>query len=190
MQPQTVYAPNASPQAFPQPADLPQQGPGMPLASPHKPGGQPAAVAGIPVAGDGWRSGLFDFMDDPMNALVTAFFPCLTFGQIAEIVDDGHTTCGTSGLLYGAIAFLIGMPCLLSCTYRTKLRNKFGLPEAPGPDWVTHFLCEWCALCQEYRELQHRGWDPSIGWQGNLARNQNMQPAPAMMAPMNQRMMA
>ncbi|WRX16925.1 PLAC8 motif-containing protein - like 10 [Theobroma cacao] len=190
MQPQTVYAPNASPQAFPQPAYLPQQGTGMPLASPHKPGGQPAAVAGIPVAGDGWRSGLFDFMDDPMNALVTAFFPCLTFGQIAEIVDDGHTTCGTSGLLYGAIAFLIGMPCLLSCTYRTKLRNKFELPEAPGPDWVTHFLCEWCALCQEYRELQHRGWDPSIGWQGNLARNQNMQPAPVMMAPMNQRMMA
>ncbi|KAL4351996.1 hypothetical protein GQ457_06G039030 [Hibiscus cannabinus] len=56
-------------------------------------------------------------------------------------------------------AFCIGMPC----TYRTKLRSKFGLPEAPAPDWVTHFLCEWCALCQEYRELQHRGWDPSLG---------------------------
>ncbi|EOY20975.1 Uncharacterized protein TCM_012290 [Theobroma cacao] len=53
------------------------------------------------------------------------------------------TACGASGLLYGAIAFLIGMPCLLSCTHRTKLRNKLGLPEAPGPDWVTHFLCEW-----------------------------------------------
>ncbi|XVF09642.1 hypothetical protein REPUB_Repub07fG0111800 [Reevesia pubescens] len=187
MQSQTVYAPNVSPQAFPQAGYLPP-------ASPHKPGpgGQPpAAVPGIPVGpggGEAWRSGLFDFMDDPMNALVTAFFPCLTFGQIAEIVDDGHTTCGTSGLLYGAIAFLIGIPCLMSCTYRTKLRNKFGLPEAPAPDWVTHFLCEWCALCQEYRELQHRGWDPSIGWQGNLARNQMSQPV--MMAPMNQRMMA
>ncbi|XVF12325.1 hypothetical protein REPUB_Repub08aG0106600 [Reevesia pubescens] len=192
LQSQTVYAPNVSPQAFPQPAYLPPDQ-GMPPASPHKPAGQtPPAVAGIPVGpggGEGWRSGLFDFMDDPMNALVTAFFPCLTFGQIAEIVDDGHTTCGTSGLLYGAIAFLIGMPCLMSCTYRTKLRNKFGLPEAPAPDWVTHFLCEWCALCQEYRELQHRGWDPSIGLQGNLARNQ-MQQQPVMLAPMNQRMMA
>ncbi|OMP00117.1 hypothetical protein CCACVL1_03463 [Corchorus capsularis] len=185
MPPQTGYAP--SPQAFPQPGYLPPQG--MPPPSPHKPG---TPAAGIPVMGagrvDGWRSGLFDFMDDPMNALVTAFFPCLTFGQIAEIVDDGHTTCGTSGMLYGGIAFCIGLPCLLSCGYRTKLRNKFGLPEAPAPDWVTHFLCEWCALCQEYRELQHRGWDPSIGYQGNLARNQNMQPAPVMMAPMNQRM--
>ncbi|XWS37671.1 hypothetical protein CRYUN_Cryun19dG0065000 [Craigia yunnanensis] len=189
MQSQTVYAPNVSAQAFPQPSYLPPDQ-GMPPTTPQKPWGQPHAVAGIPVGpggGESWRSGLFDFMDDPMNALVTAFFPCLTFGQIAEIVDDGHTTCGTSGLLYGAIAFLIGIPCLMSCSYRTKLRNKFGLPEAPAPDWVTHFLCEWCALCQEYRELQHRGWDPSIGWQGNLAKNQQQ---PVMMAPMNQRMMA
>ncbi|MBA0588882.1 hypothetical protein Gorai_017660, partial [Gossypium raimondii] len=88
-QPQTVYAPNVAPQVFPQPAFLPpDQGQGMPPVSPHK------HVAGIPVVNggvDGWRTGLFDFMDDPMNALVTAFFPCLTFGQIAEIVDDGHT---------------------------------------------------------------------------------------------------
>ncbi|KAK8503948.1 hypothetical protein V6N13_021722 [Hibiscus sabdariffa] len=188
VQPQTGYGPNVSPQAFPQPGYLPPDQ-GMPPASPHKPGGQPPAVAGIPVGGDGWRSGLFDFMDDPMNALVTAFFPCLTFGQIAEIVDDGHTTCGTSGMLYGAIGFCIGLPCLMSCGYRTKLRNKFGLPEAPAPDWVTHFLCEWCALCQEYRELQHRGWDPSIGWHGNMARNQMQQQQPVMMAPMNQSMM-
>ncbi|XVF50628.1 hypothetical protein PTKIN_Ptkin04bG0117000 [Pterospermum kingtungense] len=185
---QIAYAHNVSPQAFPQPAAYQ-----LPPASPHKPlpGGQLPTVAGIPLGsagGEGWRSGLFDFMDNPMNALVTAFFPCLTFGQIAEIVDDGHTSCGTSGLLYGAIAFCIGMPCLMSCTYRTKLRNKFGLPEAPAPDWVTHFLCEWCALCQEYRELQHRGWDPSIGWQGNLAKKQMMQ-QPVMMAPINQRMM-
>ncbi|XWS50706.1 hypothetical protein CRYUN_Cryun12cG0109600 [Craigia yunnanensis] len=186
MQSQTVYAPNVSAQAFPQPSYLPPDQ-GMPPVSPHKSGGQPRVPVG-PGGVDGWRSGLFDFMDDPNNALVTAFFPCLTFGQIAEIVDDGHTTCGTSGLLYGAIAFFIAMPCLMSCSYRTKLRNKFGLPEAPAPDWVTHFLCECCALCQEYRELQHRGWDPSIGWQGNLANNQMHRPV--MMAPMNERMMA
>ncbi|KAL5818008.1 hypothetical protein ACOSQ3_026386 [Xanthoceras sorbifolium] len=138
----------------------------------------------------GWSSGLFDCMNDPMNAVITALFPCLTFGQIAEIIDEGHTSCGTSGMLYGAIAFCIALPCIMSCTYRTKLRSKLDLPEAPAPDWITHFLCEWCALCQEYRELQSRGWDPSIGWQGNLARNQNMnQQQVAMMPPMNQTMM-
>ncbi|GAY58102.1 hypothetical protein CUMW_184470 [Citrus unshiu] len=133
---------------------------------------------------------LIDEFFENRSALVTACFPCLTFGQLAEIVDDGHTTCGTSGLLYAGIAFCIAIPCIMSCTYRTKLRSKFNLPEAPAPDWITHCLCEWCALCQEYRELQSRGWDPSIGYQGNLARNQNMHLQQAtMMAPMNQRMM-
>ncbi|CAH2041354.1 unnamed protein product [Thlaspi arvense] len=56
----------------------------------------------------------------------------------------------------------IGLPFVLSCTYRTKLRSRFGLIESPAPDWVTHCLCEWRALCQEYRELQHRGIDPSF----------------------------
>ncbi|XWS50707.1 hypothetical protein CRYUN_Cryun12cG0109700 [Craigia yunnanensis] len=120
-------------------------------------------VPGVLLPVEGWQTGLFDCMDDKINALITVCFPCVTFGQVAEIVDEGYTSCGTSGLLYGLIAFFIGVPCILSCTYRTKLRNKFGLTESPAPDWVTHCFCDCCALCQEYRELQQRGWDPSIG---------------------------
>ncbi|RVX13958.1 Protein plant cadmium resistance 6 [Vitis vinifera] len=150
------------------------------LASPHKP----------PAAAEYWTSGLFDCMNDPTNALVTVFFPCVTFGQVAEIVDRGHTSCGTSGLLYGLIAFLIGLPCIMSCTYRTKMRSMYNLSESPGPDWVVHCLCECCALCQEYRELQARGFDPSIGWIGNVARSQNIQMQHgAMVPPRSQTMM-
>ncbi|XP_062115754.1 protein PLANT CADMIUM RESISTANCE 6-like [Humulus lupulus] len=138
----------------------------------------------------GWSTGLFDCMDDPMNAAITAICPCVTFGQVAEIVDNGTTSCSTSGLMYGLVAFFIGIPCIMSCTYRTKLRNKFGLLETPAPDWVTHFLCDCCAICQEYRELQIRGFDPSIGWQGNLAKMQGNQHQQQMMPPMNQRMMS
>ncbi|XP_033148519.1 cell number regulator 13-like [Brassica rapa] len=54
-------------------------------------------------------------------------------------------------------------PCVYSCTFRAKIRSKFGLPDAPAPDWITHCFCEYCALCQEYRELKNRGLDPSIG---------------------------
>ncbi|XVF09641.1 hypothetical protein REPUB_Repub07fG0111700 [Reevesia pubescens] len=146
------------------------------------------SAASAPV--EGWKTGLFDCMDEPMNALITVCFPCVTFGQVAEIVDEGHTSCGTSGLLYGLIAFFIAVPCILSCTYRTKFRNKFGLAESPAPDWVTHCFCDFCALCQEYRELQHRGWDPSIGWHGNLAKRHSMQQQQhlVMMPPINQTM--
>ncbi|OMO94595.1 hypothetical protein COLO4_16275 [Corchorus olitorius] len=127
---------------------------------------------------EGWKTGLFDCMDDPANALITACFPCVTFGQVAEIVDEGSTSC------------FIAVPCILSCAYRTKLRKKFGLVESPAPDWVIHCFCDLCALCQEYRELQRRGWDPSIGWYGNVARMQSTQQQQlVMMAPINQTMM-
>lgn len=66
-------------------------------------------------------------------------------------------------MLYGLICCLFGIPCIYSCTFRAKLRNKYGLPDAPAPDWITHCFCEYCALCQEYRELKNRGLDPSIG---------------------------
>ncbi|KAK1439800.1 hypothetical protein QVD17_05621 [Tagetes erecta] len=138
----------------------------------------------------GWSNGLFDCADDPENAIITACFPCITFGQIAEIVDNGQSSCSTSGVLYCLIASFIGIPCIMSCSYRTKIRNRYGLMETPAPDWVTHFFCEWCALCQEFRELKARGLDPAIGWQGNMIKNQNMQQQYAPMTPpMNQTMM-
>nr|GEX20991.1 protein plant cadmium resistance 4-like [Tanacetum cinerariifolium] len=98
----------------------------------------------------------------PVATIITACLPCITFGQIAEIVENGQTSCAMGGLLYGAIAF-IGMPCIMSCSYRTKIRSSYGLMESPGPDWVIHFFCECCALCQEYRELKARGLDFEIG---------------------------
>ncbi|KAI3735821.1 hypothetical protein L6452_15341 [Arctium lappa] len=137
----------------------------------------------------GWSTGLLDCMDDPENAIMTFCFPCVTFGQIAEIVDNGQTSCATSGLIYSLIAAFIGIPCIMSCSYRTKIRSRYGLMETPAPDWAVHFFCEYCALCQEYRELKSNGMDPAIGWQGNMSRNQEMAKYQTMTPPMNQTMM-
>ncbi|XP_030455367.1 uncharacterized protein LOC115676553 [Syzygium oleosum] len=162
--------------------------------------GYNSAAQGIPMQAnmmgsvntEGWRTGLFDCMDDPMNAATTLFFPCLTFGQVAEIIDNGTTSCAMGGMMYGLIGALLWMPCIYSCTYRSKLRSKFGLVESPAPDWIVHFLFEPCALCQEYRELNRRGWDPAIGWLGNVQKQQQMQQQPqvATTPPVNQTMMA
>lgn len=73
-----------------------------------------------------------------------------------------HAACAIGGVLYGAI-FLTLFPSVYSSLFRAKIRNKYGLPDAPAPDWLTHLFCEPCALCQEYRELKHRGFDPKIG---------------------------
>ncbi|CAH2036205.1 unnamed protein product [Thlaspi arvense] len=136
-----------------------------------------------------WTSGLFDCMNDGENAIITCCFPFVTFGQIAEVTDEGATSCGTGGILYGLICCLFGIPCVYSCTFRAKIRNKFGLPDAPAPDWTTHCFCEYCALCQEYRELKNRGLDPSIGWSGNMQRQRMGQQQEMMAPPMGQRMM-
>ncbi|KAL4383139.1 hypothetical protein GQ457_15G005210 [Hibiscus cannabinus] len=130
-----------------------------------------------------WTTGLFDCMDDPTNgeslSLITAIFPCVTFGQIADVLDNGNTTCATSGIVY-AVA-----PCVVSRPYRKKLRQRFGLIEAPASDRILHSVLQPCALCQEYRELNNRGINPALGYHGNLSKQQTTTP---MMPPMNQTM--
>ncbi|KAM7479723.1 hypothetical protein LguiA_027936 [Lonicera macranthoides] len=118
------------------------------------------------------------------KALVTLIFPCVTYGQIAHIVDSGQSSCATNAVVYACILYFIGLPCIISCTARTKLRNQHGLNGSTTSDCVVHLLCESCALCQEYRELENRGLDPSIGWEENRARSK----AVVLTPPMNQRM--
>ncbi|KAJ6765106.1 DUF614 FAMILY PROTEIN-RELATED [Salix koriyanagi] len=188
MNPMYNNGPNQPANFQPQcPQPMPQPFPPQAFQNPYQaPQAQPQPVNQQQQA---WTTGIFDCLEDPSNALITALFPCVTYGQVAEIVDNGQSSCATNGMMYGLVAFCIGMPCLLSCGYRSKLRARYGLIEDPAPDWLTHWLFEWCALCQEYRELNNRGLDPAIGWQGNISM-QNMQQAQAGMAPpMNQRMM-
>ncbi|KAF0928988.1 hypothetical protein E2562_011076 [Oryza meyeriana var. granulata] len=127
------------------------------------------AVQGqAPVAA--WSTGLCDCFDDCGNCCVTWLCPCITFGQIAEIIDRGSTSCGTSGALYALVMLLTCCHCVYSCFYRAKMRAQYGLQERPCADCCVHFCCEPCALCQEYRELKKRGFDMNLGWHANMER--------------------
>ncbi|XP_073109386.1 protein PLANT CADMIUM RESISTANCE 2-like [Elaeis guineensis] len=117
-----------------------------------------------------WSTGLFDCCDDVGNCCVTCFCPCVTFGQVAEIVDQGSISCAASGALYALIFCVTGCNCLYSCFYRSKMRGQFFLEESPCADCLVHCCCEMCALCQEYRELKCRGFDLHSGREGNLGR--------------------
>ncbi|XP_058089348.1 protein PLANT CADMIUM RESISTANCE 3-like [Magnolia sinica] len=116
-----------------------------------------------------WSSGLCHCCDDPANCLITSCCPCITFGQIAELVDQGSFSCPASGVVYVLLG-VTGLACLYSCFYRSKLRAQHDLEETPCADCLVHFCCEPCALCQEYRELKGRGFDMGIGWQANMDR--------------------
>ncbi|GLJ49695.1 hypothetical protein SUGI_1054670 [Cryptomeria japonica] len=124
---------------------------------------------GGPLRPTQWSSGLCAFSQDPSNCCLTCFCPCITFGQIAEIVDEGapyKTPCGLSGWIYGALCFFTGCGCCYSCLYRNKIRAKYNLSESPCTDCLVHCFCDSCALCQEYRELKHMGYHPALGWRG------------------------
>ncbi|MBA0607414.1 hypothetical protein Godav_019720 [Gossypium davidsonii] len=68
--------------------------------------------------------------------------------------------------------------CLYSCFYRSKLRKQYRLKGGCCGDCMRHLYCEICALTQEYRELQNRGLDMSIGWHANVEKNQGLAMAP------------
>ena len=112
-----------------------------------------------------WSTGLLDCMEDRGNCCLTCVCPCITFGLVAEIVDRGSTSSGTSAALYAVTGAMTGWQCswVYSCFYRTKMRAQYGLQEAPFPDCCVAFFCEPCAICQEFRELRNRGFVMDIG---------------------------
>ncbi|KAL3748748.1 hypothetical protein ACJRO7_009912 [Eucalyptus globulus] len=116
-----------------------------------------------------WTTGLCDCFDDPRNCIVTCCCPCITFGQNAEIIDRGATSCFIGGLIFCLLA-QVGVACLYTCSYRTKLRGLHSLPGDSCDDCLLHWCCIHCALCQEYRELKNHGLDPSIGWVANAEK--------------------
>jgi len=116
-----------------------------------------------------WTTGLCACGEDFSTCCLTYFCPCITFGRIAEILDNGSTSCGVSGVLYYLLMLVGCNPCY-SCFYRKKLRAKFNLEEDPCGDCLVHCFCESCALCQEYKELKNKGLDPALGWAVNMER--------------------
>ncbi|OWM67816.1 protein PLANT CADMIUM RESISTANCE 3-like [Punica granatum] len=117
-----------------------------------------------------WSIGLFGCCSDINICCLSCWCPCILFGRIVDIVDKGNTSSTASGAIYTVIASLLGCGCLYSYRYRAKMREQFHLKESPCGDCCVHFCCENCALAQEYRELEHRGFDMSLGWEGNMEK--------------------
>ncbi|KAF5940209.1 hypothetical protein HYC85_021376 [Camellia sinensis] len=102
---------------------------------------------------------------------LTCWCPCITFGRIAEIVDRGSTCKARIITIYNALILWCSMWSERStvridavCEWLLMfLRGQYFLDESPCTDCCIHCCCEECALCQEYRELKHHGFDMSIG---------------------------
>ncbi|CAO2825447.1 unnamed protein product [Amaranthus hypochondriacus] len=117
-----------------------------------------------------FTTGLCDCCNDCSGCCLAFCCPCVSFGRMAEILDQGSVSCCTAGTFYLILATFVGFQWLYTCTYRGKMKALFGFPKSTCDDCCAHFFCHCCALAQEYRELKHRGYHPSLGWKGNMEK--------------------
>ncbi|KAK1376544.1 Cell number regulator like [Heracleum sosnowskyi] len=121
-----------------------------------------------------WNTDLCDCSSDMRNCFVTAVCPCVTFGQISEIINEGQTSCWEGCMLYAIVSLFLGagtaglLTGIFGGWYRNKLREKYKLRGTIFNDFLVHALCEPCALCQEYRELGRFGFEVPLGWKENM----------------------
>ncbi|XP_058005761.1 LOW QUALITY PROTEIN: protein PLANT CADMIUM RESISTANCE 8 [Hevea brasiliensis] len=135
----------------------------------------PVVLGNNMVLGHPWTTGLFDCHEYQTNAIMTAFFPCVTFGQIVEVLDERELTCPLGSFIYVIMMPTLCFQWIMGSKYRAKLLRIYNLVEAPYTDVISHFFCPFCSLCQEFRELRNRGLDPALGWNGILAQRQGRQ---------------
>ncbi|KAL2644129.1 hypothetical protein R1flu_011716 [Riccia fluitans] len=116
-------------------------------------------IPGPPPNSEAWTTGLCGCCNnchDCGTCCVGCWCPCVLVGQSIEGIDEGATSCVLGGILFFLIEYLTGCGCLYTFIYRTRLRQKYGLPETPCPDFCVDFCCLSCSICQVYRELENR----------------------------------
>ncbi|PHT40150.1 hypothetical protein CQW23_19004 [Capsicum baccatum] len=123
-----------------------------------------------PIQGTTWSTNIFECFRDPKNCLITCVCPCITSGQIAEIVSEGQTSCMEGVIIDVLLCCLCFATPIYTFYNRVKLRRKFKLEGNYCLDCLIHIACCCCALCQEYRELHRQGFDPTLGWAENIER--------------------
>ncbi|CAI5524792.1 unnamed protein product [Closterium sp. Naga37s-1] len=105
--------------------------------------------------------------------------PCVMVGRNAEIVTDGFTD-PCRACMGWALLQLACSGAFFARDFRKRLREKYMLPQRPFSDFWMHCLCACCAIAQEHRELRNRGWDPALGYAGNVRKFQACSPPPQM----------
>ncbi|RCV21185.1 hypothetical protein SETIT_4G118300v2 [Setaria italica] len=113
-----------------------------------------------------WSVGLGSCFGDVGTCCLTCWCPCVKFGRVAAVVDRGSTSCCMNGTLY-VLLLSIGCQWVYTCSKRSSMRAQYNLQESPCLDCCVHFWCDTCALCQEYRELEKRGFNMAKGWEGS-----------------------
>ncbi|KAG9154794.1 hypothetical protein Leryth_020076, partial [Lithospermum erythrorhizon] len=101
---------------------------------------------------------------DIITGILTLWCPCVTFGQVSEILTEGHIKWWEGTFVYTGL-FCFSM--FFSVSYRIKMRKKFSLEGDLCSDFFITMICQCCVLCQMYRQLDSMGYNVALGWEAN-----------------------
>ncbi|XVF24174.1 hypothetical protein REPUB_Repub13aG0104700 [Reevesia pubescens] len=105
-----------------------------------------------------WQVDLFDCCNDPCLSLKTCIYPCGVFSSITNVVSKGKISREQAINNLMAYSLFCGC-CCYSCFMRKKLRDLFNIEGGLCDDYITHLICCCCAMVQEWRELEARGFE-------------------------------
>lgn len=122
-----------------------------------------------------WQVDLFDCCSEPCLCLKTCVYPCGVFSSITNVVSKGQISREQAINDLMAYSLFCGC-CCYSCCVRKKLRQLFNVEGGLCDDYLTHLLCCCCAMVQEWRELEARGFGGCEGRKMIPPPYQNMKP--------------
>uniref|UniRef100_A0A6N2NC39 MCAfunc domain-containing protein n=1 Tax=Salix viminalis TaxID=40686 RepID=A0A6N2NC39_SALVM len=105
-----------------------------------------------------WQVDLFDCCKEPCLTLKTCIYPCGIFSRIANVVSKGKTTRENAINDLMAYSIFCGC-CCYTCCIRKQIRQLFDIEGGSCDDFLTHLMCCCCAMVQEWRELEVRGFE-------------------------------
>ncbi|XP_021618716.1 protein MID1-COMPLEMENTING ACTIVITY 1 isoform X1 [Manihot esculenta] len=105
-----------------------------------------------------WQVDLFDCCEEPCLSLKTCIYPCGTFSRIANVVSKGEISRERAVNDLMAYAIFCGC-CCYTCCIRRKIRHIFNIEGGSFDDFLTHLMCCCCAMVQEWREIEVRGFE-------------------------------
>ena len=127
-----------------------------------------------------WTSGICDCFSDMSTCCLSCWCPCIQYGKNVEALTK-QTCAGPCTTFFCLQIMCFGSSWLVSHQTRVDLRAKFGIDGNCCADCCCHLWCRCCAIAQEAREIQKRGF---LAVPNQVVAVQQVQMQGGMMQPM------
>ncbi|KAK4349300.1 hypothetical protein RND71_032055 [Anisodus tanguticus] len=111
------------------------------------------------------------------TGFITCLCPCVTFGQVDEMLSEGKMTWWEGALMFGLLeTIFFGQASFIFAWYhRVQFRKKYNLMGNLLSEFAITLCCTRLVLCQNYRQLNKLGFDVALGWKANKKKQRRIE---------------